>query len=136
MTFSAKTLLKSAALAIATVSTSSAILTAPAMAQSRTSIAVANYEADDVIGAYAVQFQKDFETMTEQYKKLTIPKNRTIDTYTTKLLYTDDKKFILAYLEKKKYYEIERNYTIAEYNYQGNITNIFTIGVKIKEDNK
>lgn len=44
MTLSAKTLLKSAALAIATVSTS-VVVTAPATAQSRTSIAVANYEA-------------------------------------------------------------------------------------------
>lgn len=44
MTLSAKTLLKSAALAIATVSTA-AVVTAPATAQSRTSIAVANYEA-------------------------------------------------------------------------------------------
>jgi len=44
MTFSAKILLKSAALAVATVSTT-AIVAAPAVAQSRTSVAVANYEA-------------------------------------------------------------------------------------------
>lgn len=44
MTNSAKTLLKSAALAIVAVS-SSAIVTSSAMAQSRTSIAVASYEA-------------------------------------------------------------------------------------------
>lgn len=44
MTISAKTILKSAALAIATTSVS-AVMTAPAAAQSRTSIAVANYEA-------------------------------------------------------------------------------------------
>lgn len=44
MTISAKSLLKCAALAISTVSTL-AVVSAPAAAQSRTSIAVANYEA-------------------------------------------------------------------------------------------
>ncbi len=44
MTFSVKILLKSAALAMTTVATA-ALVTAPAAAQSRTSIAVANYES-------------------------------------------------------------------------------------------
>lgn len=60
MTFSTKTLLKSAALAIATLSVP-AIVASPATAQSRTSIAVANYEA-------AVVKSQAYQTAVTQMK--------------------------------------------------------------------
>ncbi|QTD55929.1 OmpH family outer membrane protein [Parasphingorhabdus cellanae] len=60
MTFSTKTLLKSAALGLATLSVP-AMVTTPAAAQSRTSIAVANYEA-------AVVRSQAYRTAVEQMK--------------------------------------------------------------------
>ncbi len=60
MTFSTKTVLKSAALAIATLSVP-AMVASPAVAQSRTSIAVANYEA-------AVVRSQAYRTAVEQMK--------------------------------------------------------------------
>ncbi len=60
MTFSTKTVLKSAALAIATLSVP-AMVASPAAAQSRTSIAVANYEA-------AVVRSQAYRTAVEQMK--------------------------------------------------------------------
>ncbi len=64
MTLSTKTLLKSAALAIATLSVP-AMVASPAAAQSRTSIAVANYEAA-VVRAQA--YQTAVEQMKTTYK--------------------------------------------------------------------
>jgi Skp family chaperone for outer membrane proteins len=60
MTFSTKTLLKSAALAVAALSVPAVIAT-PAAAQSRTSIAIANYEA-------AVVRSQAYRTAVEQMK--------------------------------------------------------------------
>ncbi|MEP2989347.1 MAG: OmpH family outer membrane protein [Parasphingorhabdus sp.] len=90
MTFSAKTLLKSAALAIATISTSSAMVATPAMAQSRTSIAVANYEAA-VVRSQAYQnaatqmkttYKTDIDAATARATALQAEIKPLIDAYT------------------------------------------------------